>query len=480
MHWRKPSPAANANWPAMTERLLFLTGHLAESRLKTIIAAANQERAEWRVHDVGVKVAALMTEAIVERRLPRPVIADRVVLPGRSRVDLDRLSANFGVPFVRGPDELRDLPKFLGRGGMPPDLSRHDTRIFAEIVEASQITVAEIVARALKFKAAGADVIDLGCLPDTPFSHLQESVQALRNEGLTVSIDSADPDELLKGASAGAAYLLSLNKDTLKIAADTGAVPVLIPAEHGDLSTLYEAVEHADKASLKYIVDPVLDPIHFGFTASLLRYAEVRRKLPHVEMLMGTSNLTELTDADTSGITAVLMGICSELAIRNVLLVNVSPHTSRTVHEHDAARRIMFAARSDESLPKDYGNMLLQIHDRAPFVSSPAEIKAMAAEVRDRNFRIEVAEDGIHIYNNAGHHVARDAMSLFLKLAVEADGPHAFYLGTELMKAETAFRLGKRYAQDEPLDWGVAADRLSEDLARLAKAGHTLRARQEK
>ena len=56
-------------------------------------------------------------------------------------------------------------------------------------------------------------------------------------------------------------------------------------------------------------------------------------------MLMGTGNLTELTDADSLGVTALLMGMCSELAIRNVLIVQVSDHTRRTVEEHDAARR---------------------------------------------------------------------------------------------------------------------------------------------
>jgi len=46
------------------------------------------------------------------------------------------------------------------------------------------------------------------------------------------------------------------------------------------------------------------------------------------------------------------------------------------------------------------------------------------------------------------------------KLGVESDAPHAFYLGAELMKAEIAWQLGKRYAQDEPLDWGCAVDRV--------------------
>ena len=56
----------------------------------------------------------------------------------------------------------------------------------------------------------GADVIDLGCLPETPFAHLEDSVRALKAEGFAVSVDSVDPQELLRGGRAGADYLLSL------------------------------------------------------------------------------------------------------------------------------------------------------------------------------------------------------------------------------------------------------------------------------
>jgi dihydropteroate synthase-like protein len=283
-------------------------------------------------------------------------------------------------------------------------------------------------------------------------------------------------EELRRGAKAGAQFLLSLNEATLAVADDTGAVPVLIPATHGDLPSLLRAAEVADERGISAILDPILDPIHFGFMASLARYAELRRRLPSAEILMGTGNLTELTDADSLGVTAALLGICSELFIRNLLVVQVSPHTRRTVQEHDAARRMMFAAREDASLPKDYGGALLALHDRKPFPNSPREIVELAAEVRDGNFRIETAEDGIHVYNRNGHHVAKDAMSLFPKLGVDKDGPHAFYLGTELMKAEIAWLLGKRYTQDSPLDWGCAADRPNEDMIRLNEAGHTLRA----
>jgi dihydropteroate synthase-like protein len=459
------------------EHILLLTGHLAQPRLKKVMASLTPTPFHWSVCDIGVKVAALMTQQIIANRLPRPVKADRVVLPGRCRADLDRLSAEFGVPFERGPDELKDLPGYFGRGGRAPDLSHHDTRIFAEIVDAPQLGVDTILVHAAAMRAAGADVIDLGCLPDTPFPHLEEAVRALRDAGFAVSIDSADTEELRRGARAGAHYLLSLTEATLDIASEGGATPILVPAAHGDVGSLLRAAEAAQRRGIPALLDPVLDPIHFGFMASLKRYADLRAALPDAEILMGTGNLTELTDADSVGITAALLGICSELLIRNVLVVQVSPHTRRTIQEHDAARRLMYAARRDRSLPKDYGRALLQLHDRSPFPSSPQDIAETAAQVADANFRIEAAADGIHIYNRDGHHVGQDALSLFPKLGAAADGAHAFYLGTELMKAELAYKLGKRYAQDEPLDWGSGVDRSPEDLTRLREAGHTLRAK---
>jgi dihydropteroate synthase-like protein len=295
-----------------------------------------------------------------------------------------------------------------------------------------------------------------------------------------VSVDSADTDELLRGGKAGADFLLSLNEETLRVADQVDSIPILIPKDHGDLASLYRTMDTLDAKGRKYLVDPVLDPINFGFLESLERYAQVRRERPDAEMLMGTGNLTELTDADTTGITAVLLGIASELHIKNVLVVQVSPHTRRTIEEHDLARRIMYASRADHDLPKDYVDGLLALHSRRPFPQTPEEIEEAAREVRDKNFRIEIAEDGIHAYNRDGHHVAQDAFDLFPKLGVEKDGPHAFYLGAELARAEIAYRLAKRYAQDEPLDWGVAADAPADDRTRLKEAGHTLIAKRKR
>jgi dihydropteroate synthase-like protein len=459
----------------MNEKILFVTGHLAHGRLEALLRGMTPAPFDWTILDIGVKVAALMTEPILLRRLPRPINAERVIVPGRCRADLVRLSNEFGAAFERGPDELKDLPAYFGKSGGPPDLSRYTIRIFAEIVDAPRMTIEAIVAQAEVVRAAGADVIDLGCLPDTPFPHLDGAVRALKERGFSVSVDSADPDELRRGGAVGADFLLSLTEHSLSIAEETGARPILIPASPGDLDSLCRAAAEAERRGIAVILDPILDPIHFGFADSLGRFRELRARLPRAEMMMGTGNLTELTDADSAGVTALLLGLCSELDVANVLTVQVSPHTRRTIQEHDAARRIMYAAAKDASLPKGYGRALLQVHDRSPFPNSDAEIAEFARAVKDRNFRIEAAEDGVHVFNRDGHYVAEDAFALFDKLGVESDGGHAFYLGAELMKAEIAFRLGKRYAQDEPLDWGCAADRRVEDRARLAEAGHTLR-----
>lgn len=464
----------------MRETILLLTGHLAAPRLERLLREMVDPPFEARVRDMGVKVAALMTTEIVRRRLGEVQGVSRVVLPGRFKGDLPELERHFGVPFVLGPEELADLPRWLGQGSRPIDLGAHDCRIFAEIVEAPGLDVGAILERARTLRAQGADVIDLGCLPGTPFPHLEEAVQALVAAGMAVSIDSGDPLELRRGARAGAGHLLSLTEETLALAFETDAVPVLIPTRHGDMASLYRAIERLERAGRPCLADPILDPIHMGFAASLGRYQELRQRLPEVEILMGIGNLTELTDADTTGITMTLMGIVSELAIRNVLVVQVSPHCRRAVKEADMARRILHAAKERGSLPQWIDPALLALRDRLPFPETAADIARSAAAVTDANFRIQVAEDGIYVYNKHGLQRVTDPFDAYAGLDVAADGGHAFYLGVELARAEIAWQLGKRYVQDNRLRWGVAVDPPVEESTHLKAAGATLPARRRR
>ena len=462
----------------MGEHLLFVTGRLAEAALRRVLDGMGALPWTWEVRQIGVKVAALMTPPILLRRLGPLSGVSRIVLPGRFKGDLEALSRELGVPLERGPDELKDLPMHFGRAGPPPDLSRHDTRIFAEIVEAPMLDVAGIVARARMLVRQGADVIDLGCLPGTRFPHLEDAVAGVAGRG--------DAGQRRFGRSGRAApraprpvlhFLLSLTEETLDLALETDAVPVLIPARHGDLESLVRACERLDRAGRPYLADPILDPIHFGFTQSLVplpgpapppargRDADGRRQ-PHRAHRCRHHRHHHAADGH-------LLGAGDPQRAGGPGQPALPPRREggrawRGGSCSPPARR----ARPPQGL--DPG--LLCLRDRRPFPDTPAEIAELAAAVTDPNFRIEVAEDGLHVYNRDGHHVASDPFDLFPRLGLGPDAGHAFYLGVELARAEIAYRLGKRYSQDEPLGWGCAVERRAEPSTHLKAAGATLEA----
>jgi dihydropteroate synthase-like protein len=462
----------------MAENILFLTGKLAEKSLHKVLAEMPAEF-EYQVAQLGITVAALMTPEFIARRLPEARGADRIVVPGLCRGDLKQLEEKYGVPVQRGPDDLKDLPQYFGHGGKAPDLSRYDVNIFAEIVEAPQLTVEGILAHAERYRAQGANVIDLGCLPNTPFPHLEDSVRALKSAGYQVSVDSLVPDDLLRADKAGADYLLSLTEKTLWIADEVAATPILIPARAGSLPSLYRAIDAMLAKGKPFIADAILDPIPFGLADSIVRYQRLRKKYPDIQIMMGVGNLTELTDADTTGINAMLFGIIAELRLNAVLATSVSPHATNAVAEADVARRMMHAAHEDKRLPRDYTGDLLGLHDRRPFSYTETEIAELAAQIKDPSFRILVSEEGVSIFNREGLFRDVDPFRLYPHLQVYDDASHAFYLGVELARAQIAWQLGKRYSQDEELQWGC--NTIKEDArGRVAHRAASLREKREK
>ncbi|MFI3122514.1 MAG: DUF6513 domain-containing protein, partial [Methylococcales bacterium] len=344
------------------ERLLFLTGSLAEKQLRSILEKM-QPDFSYKVHQLGLKVAALMTADMIERKLKDTFGATKIIVPGRCRGDLDALSEKLGVPVVRGTEEVKDLPLFFGKKIQIANLDNYSVKIFAEITDAPNLTVSEILNRALYYRKNGADVIDLGCLPSTPFPHMEDAIAALKQANFLVSLDSLEMEDLLRGGKAGADYLLSLHESTLWIADEVTSTPIIIPETHTDLDSLDRAIKIMQVKNRPFIVDPILDPIHFGFTTSIVRYHEVRKNHPDVEMMLGVGNITELTHADTAGMNALLMGICSELNINHILATEVSRHATRAIKEADLARRIMFAAKEHDTLPKHINAGLMALHE---------------------------------------------------------------------------------------------------------------------
>jgi dihydropteroate synthase-like protein len=439
----------------VSESILFLTGKLAEKSLHHVLASMQPTPFKYRVDQIGVSVAALMTPDLIARRLVDAGDANKIIVPGLCAGNLTPLEDKYGVPVLRGPEDLKDLPQYFGRQGKSADLSKYDVSIFAEIVDAPHLSVDGILARAEHYKKQGADVIDLGCLPNTPFEHLVDAIQALKASGFKVSVDSLNSDELLLAGKSGADYLLSLTEKTLWITKEVDATPILIPAKPGNLASLYRAIDAMQAMDKPFIADAILDPIPFGFTESIVRYHKLRKRYPDIQIMMGVGNITELTDADTTGINAMLFGMISELNINAVLATSVSPHAVNAVAEADIARRVMYASREEKRLPRDYSTDLLSLHDRRPFTYSSAEIAEIAAQIKDPSFRIQVSKEGVHIYNRDGIFMDIDPFKLYPHLRVDDDASHAFYLGVELARAQIAWQLKKRYVQDEELTWGV-------------------------
>lgn len=466
----------------MAETILFLTGKLALPSVEKVLHEMAPLPFEYRVHQLGLSVAALMTDKMIARRLKPEDYAGckQIIVPGRCRGDLAELSKTLGIEVLRGPEEIKDLPLFFGKARKIPDLSRYDVNIFAEIVDAPQLDIEGILERARYYGEAGANIIDIGCLPQEKFPLMEEAIVALHENGFKVSVDSLSLNDLSRAANAGADYLLSLTEATIDLAKETDAIPILVPAEPGSLASLERAMEAMDKLGKPWIADPILDPIHFGFTESIVRYHTLRQKYPNAPVMMGVGNLTELTDADTSGINALLFGIISELKITNVLATEVSPHARRAIKEADVARRMMFAARDDNSLPRDFTSDLMVSHERRPFPDTEQEIIQLSENIKDPNYRIKVAPQGIYVFNRDGLFQDTDPFAFYPQLQLKDDPGHAFYLGVELARAHIAWQLGKRYTQDEDLQWGCAVEVGQEDLTEQKVEGTTMQKRNKR
>jgi dihydropteroate synthase-like protein len=445
--------------PSPPRRLLFVTGRLAEPLVRRVVGEVSATQAwDADVAVLGISVAALMHADWIARKLTIDGDYDRVILPGWCQGDLTMLQHRFGVPFELGPKDIRDLPAMFGNAAQhPADLSTYDIEILAEINHTPRLEDAEILRIARHYAASGADVIDLGTVPGESWPRVGEVTQMLVDEGLRVSIDSFDRREVVAAVAAGADLVLSANSSNIDWAQDLDAELVLIPDDPRDLSTLGSLIEQATSAGRPFRIDPIIEPIGYGFAASLARYFEARRRWPDAAMMMGIGNLTELTDVDTAGVNVLLAGICQELRIGSVLTTEVIGWARSAVREFDIARRLVKHAIDHHTLPKHVDGSLIMLRDPQTSEYGEETLAAMAAQLSDPNFRIFVERGQIHVMNRHGYWRGTDAFELFDEFVQQTqaiDASHAFYLGYELAKAVTALTLGKQYTQDQALRWG--------------------------
>jgi dihydropteroate synthase-like protein len=440
-------------------RVLFVTGRLAAPALRRVVAELGPRAGfEPEVAVMPISVAALLTTDWVAAHLQAPAGTNQIVLPGFCRGSAGEVAAACGVSAEHGPNDFRDLPEYFGHPQRSENYGVYDIEILAEINSAPRLAREELLTIARRYRDDGADVIDLGCDPGQPWSSVGDGVRLLRDDGLRVSIDSMNPTEITAAAKAGAELVLSVNVSNREAAADWGVEVVAIPDEPGSLVGLDATIEHLDRHGVRFRIDPILEPIGFGFAASLGRCFEVRRHYPESPMMLGVGNLTELTDVDSAGINVLLAGFCQELGIHSMLTTEVIPWCRSCVRELDVARRLVAHAVRERVLPKKIDPRLVMLRDAKVYEQGETAIDELAAGITDRNYRLFAERGELHVINSEMHLHGKDAFALLQEILnrdPKLDPAHAFYLGYELSKAVTALTLGKNYAQDRALHWGL-------------------------
>ncbi|MEE9594441.1 MAG: DUF4346 domain-containing protein, partial [Candidatus Hydrothermarchaeales archaeon] len=212
--------------------------------------------------------------------------------------------------------------------------------------------------------------------------------------------------------------------------------------------------------------DPILMPPNAGLLDSLVAYSEFALQHPHeYPMLMGAGNVTELFDADSVGINALLSSLASECNASLIFTVEASDKTRGSVGELQVAAKMMYLSRIRGSPPKDLGLDLLRFKEKKlkrPSLDEVPEAEEIMAEPREDYvedplgyFKIFVEPQGIRCvhYHKGGAGVSiigknsKEINDTIISMGLISSSDHAFYLGRELQKAESALKYGKSYVQ---------------------------------
>ena len=300
----------------VSEHIHFVTGRLAEHSLRqTVDSLAAELGFRYSIDVLPITVAALMTPEWIARRIYANV--------WRSRASLCLATARAIWIRSRRQQDYRSnaahatcasCRRFLAASRPRPITGRTISRSLRRSTIVPRCRLAKFCATAESLAADGADIIDIGCEPSGPWSGVAEVVRALRVDGHRVSIDSLDPREIEPAVKAGAELVLSVNSSNRERPRRIGAAKSSpCRTNYDSLGGLDETIDYLASRGVRLRIDPILEPIGFGFAASLGRYLQVRERYPDAEMMMGIGNLTELTDADSAPINTLLLGFCEEL-----------------------------------------------------------------------------------------------------------------------------------------------------------------------
>ena len=146
-------------------------------------------------------------------------------------------------------------------------------------------------------------------------------------------------------------YVLSLNGSNRHLAERLSATPVLIPdSARGPRQPRRDDRPPASGSASRTSSTRSSSRSAPGSRRASVATSRSAAAIPDAEMFMGIGNLTELTEADTTGVTALLIGFCQELGIRNVLTTEVIHWARGAVQEAVLAAQLMhFAHRARDA-----------------------------------------------------------------------------------------------------------------------------------
>ncbi len=476
-------------------RILAVTGRLAEREVRK----SSDNRADVLVVDEDI--AAFITPGKLKKYMHVISKYDLVLVPGIAKGDYSKLEKEAGVKIRLGPihavdlgyvlDAIKDIElshsipacRLLRKEMRDSTIRKFDEIrgksreyfkigdvaikssppvIIAEIVNAVELEEEDLLAHAKYFTSQGAEIIDVGVPVDAKPEDAGLIVRTLVKSGFTVSIDSHNPDVIGEAIRNGSSLVLSItekNIDLLEeiIKRDAGAVVLSTGKEVEELIRLIKKVRESGLE--KMIADPILDPPLLGMCKSLERYLRFRKEFPDIPLLMGAGNVTELIDADSLGINAILSALAVEMGVSAILTTEFSHKARGSVKELRDGIIMAAVAKERNSPPKDLGVDLLFLKEKTRRPQGKLPDSYVLAEpstrfIRDPagDFRIWITESDIVVSHQKMNIVGKDAKSIIdtiIAHGLVSRLEHAGYLGRELMKAEIALKLGRSYLQDD-------------------------------
>ncbi len=438
------------------------------------------------------EIASFLTPSQLEGLILAAGNYDLAIVPGMCTADFSVVEQETGIPVYRGPRHAADLGLVLplaASGGLsrtiPADeflmrrgreeayrllAAREEQaspvysirslkigggsriKVLAEIMDAHHRD--ELQALVDRFFCNGADIVDLGFGFDATVADVRRCLASLEEIDGPLSVDTQDP-ALIREALSRADLVLSLQEDNIPLVGRevgrSGVAAVVVPGN----TSLAENIARAEEAGVVCIIaDPLVQPVGSGFTASLPGFAGTEYPL-----FFGGGNVTELLDADSIGMNALLAGIAHEIGAS---IMYTSEHSDKTRGSVSEMRRAteMMALLGDRPYPKDLGLDLLVIKEKRRRREPPVVFKEldpilpMPEDIRldpRGNFRIGI-KDGMIIAEINGRAVEGtrwgDILTTIIRNGDVSLLDHAGYLGKELFKAELAIRFNRSFEQD--------------------------------